>query len=190
MPSGMARASDAAPSSSSSPSSLSSLPSSSLPSPACAPAAGVSTADACAPSAPPRRVAIGVGCRAGRPAEAIDAAIDAALARHPGLAREAVALVATLDAKAAEPGLVACCARHGWPLVAITREVIAALTSGHDASSEAGGDPDDAPVQAVQARFGVAGVCEPCARAAAPNGTLLVPKTILDGVTVAIAGPL
>ncbi len=187
MPSGMARASDAAPLS------LSSLPSSSSPSPACAPAAGVPTADACAPSAVPRRVAIGVGCRAGRPAEAIDAAIDAALARHPGLAREAVALVATLDAKAAEPGLVACCARHGWPLVAITREVIAALTSGHDASSEAGGDPDDAPVravQAVQARFGVAGVCEPCARAAAPNGTLLVPKTILDGVTVAIAGPL
>ncbi|WP_246797836.1 cobalamin biosynthesis protein [Burkholderia perseverans] len=161
---------------------------SSLAMPACAPATGApdaaDAADALAPSAAPWRVAIGVGCRAGRPAEAIDAAIDAALARHPGLSREAIALVATLDAKAAEPGLVACCARHGWPLVAITREAIAALTSGPDASSDA------VPTSAVQARFGVAGVCEPCARAAVPNGTLLVPKTILDGVTVAIAGPL
>ncbi|WP_242468362.1 cobalamin biosynthesis protein [Burkholderia plantarii] len=128
-----------------------------------------------------------MGCRAGRPAEVIDAAIDAALARHPGLARDAVALVATLDAKATEPGLVACCARRGWPLVAITREAIAALTSRHEASGEAAAT---APVSAVQARFGVAGVCEPCAIAAAPNGALLVPKTILDGVTVAIAGPL
>ncbi|WP_254216270.1 cobalamin biosynthesis protein, partial [Burkholderia multivorans] len=40
------------------------------------------------------------------------------------------------------------------------------------------------------ARFGVAGVAEPCAQLAAPHGRLLAPKTIRDGVTVALAGPL
>ncbi|WP_186064122.1 cobalamin biosynthesis protein [Burkholderia gladioli] len=125
------------------------------------------------------RIVVGVGCRAGKSPEAIEAAIAAALARRPGLALTDIARVATLDAKAAEPGLVACCARHGWPLVAIAREAIA---------PDAPGDRT-APSSAAFARFGVEGVCEPCALAAAPHGRLLVPKTIVDGVTVAIAGP-
>ncbi|MEK6422617.1 MAG: cobalamin biosynthesis protein [Burkholderia gladioli] len=154
------------------------------------------------------RLAIGVGCRAGRPAEAIEAAIAAALARLGALhGREAashaqVACVATLDAKAGEPGLVACCERHGWPLRAIARETLLAMTpapGGHDAREaheapghDAGTRADTAGARrpsAVQARFGVDGVCEPCALAAAPQGRLLVPKTVVDGVTVAIAGP-
>ncbi|MCA7960002.1 cobalamin biosynthesis protein, partial [Burkholderia multivorans] len=47
-----------------------------------------------------------------------------------------------------------------------------------------------APSAAALARFGVAGVAEPCAQLAAPHGRLLAPKTIRDGVTVALAGPL
>ncbi|MEX3548578.1 MAG: cobalamin biosynthesis protein [Burkholderia sp.] len=130
------------------------------------------------------RVVVGVGCRAGKSPEAIAAAIDAALACWPGLVLADIARVATLDAKAAEPGLVTCCARHGWPLVAIAREAIAAR-------KEPGRLPADraAPTSAAFAHFGVEGVCEPCALAAAPNARLLVPKTIVDGVTVAISGP-
>ncbi|MEX3527263.1 MAG: cobalamin biosynthesis protein [Burkholderia sp.] len=135
-------------------------------------------------AAPRVVVGVGVGCRAGKSPEAIEAAIAAALARRPGLALADIARVATLDAKAAEPGLVACCARHGWPLVAIAREAIAA----REAPGLPAADPA-APTSAAFARFGVEGVCEPCALAAAPNGRLLVPKTIVDGVTVAIAGP-
>ncbi|MEX3613664.1 MAG: cobalamin biosynthesis protein [Burkholderia gladioli] len=137
-------------------------------------------------AAPP--IVVGVGCRAGKSPEAIEAAIAAALAlalaHRAGLALADIARVATLDAKAGEPGLVACCARHGWPLVAIAREAIAAR-------EEPGLPPADdaAPISAAFARFGVEGVCEPCALAAAPHGRLLVPKTIVDGVTVAIAGP-
>ncbi|MDN7717756.1 cobalamin biosynthesis protein [Burkholderia gladioli] len=126
------------------------------------------------------RIVVGVGCRAGKSPEAIEAAIAAALARRPGLALADIVRVATLDAKAAEPGLVACCARHGWPLVAIVREAIAPDAPPGDGT---------APSSAAFARFGVEGVCEPCALAAAPHGRLLVPKTIVDGVTVAIAGP-
>ncbi|MBN3729131.1 cobalamin biosynthesis protein CbiG, partial [Burkholderia sp. Ac-20379] len=133
----------------------------------------------------------------------IEAAIAAALARlgalhGPEAATHAqVACVATLDAKAGEPGLIACCERHGWPLRAISRDAIAARTQARETHEprephEAPGDEADAVTRrpsAVQARFGVDGVCEPCALAAAPQGRLLVPKTIVDGVTVAIAGP-
>ncbi|KGD29983.1 cobalamin biosynthesis protein [Burkholderia pseudomallei] len=136
------------------------------------------------------------GCRAGRPAEAIEAAIRAALARLPQASLADVGVVATLDAKAREPGLVACCARHGWPLVAFSRDEIAAhlarlaglARAGSDSGSGSGASP--APCAAARARFGVDGVCEPCARLAAPNGALIVRKLALDGVTAALAGPL
>ncbi len=138
-------------------------------------------------------VAVGIGCRAGSSAEAIEAAIDAALARLAGLSRARIARVATLDAKAGEPGLVACCTRHGWPLVAIAREVVATLCASCDAHADAADADATVAPSAVQARFGVPAVCEPCALAAVPNGwgpaRLLVPKTITGGVTVAIAGP-
>ncbi|MEX3555555.1 MAG: cobalamin biosynthesis protein, partial [Burkholderia gladioli] len=50
------------------------------------------------------RIVVGVGCRAGKSPEAIEAAIAAALARRAGLALADIARVATLDAKAGEPG--------------------------------------------------------------------------------------
>ncbi|CAJ2879285.1 cobalamin biosynthesis protein [Burkholderia pseudomallei] len=148
------------------------------------------------------RVALGIGCRAGRPAEAIEAAIRAALARLPQASLADVGVVATLDAKAREPGLVACCARHGWPLVAFSRDEIAAhlarlaglaradSDSGSGSGVGASPAPGAPPCAAARARFGVDGVCEPCARLAAPNGALIVRKLALDGVTAALAGPL
>ncbi|ONC30326.1 cobalamin biosynthesis protein CbiG [Burkholderia pseudomallei] len=154
------------------------------------------------------RVALGIGCRAGRPAEAIEAAIRAALARLPQASLADVGVVATLDAKAREPGLVACCARHGWPLVAFSRDEIAAhlarlaglARAGSDSGSDSGSGsgsgvgaspaPGAPPCAAARARFGVDGVCEPCACLAAPNGALIVRKLALDGVTAALAGPL
>ncbi|ONA29690.1 cobalamin biosynthesis protein CbiG, partial [Burkholderia pseudomallei] len=147
---------------------------------------------------PMMRVALGIGCRAGRPAEAIEAAIRAALARLPQASLADVGVVATLDAKAREPGLVACCARHGWPLVAFSRDEIAAHLArlaglaGSDSGSGSGASPAPGapPCAAARARFGVDGVCEPCACLAAPNGALIVRKLALDGVTAALAGPL
>lgn len=144
------------------------------------------------------RVALGIGCRAGRPAEAIEAAIRAALARLPQASLADVGVVATLDAKAREPGLVACCARHGWPLVAFSRDEIAAHLARlaglarADSGSGSGASPAPGapPCAVARARFGVDGVCEPCACLAAPNGALIVRKLALDGVTAALAGPL
>ncbi|MGN7981333.1 cobalamin biosynthesis protein [Burkholderia sp. 22313] len=123
------------------------------------------------------RVALGVGFRAGVSAAQLDAAIRAALAHYPGAAP---AVIATLADKARARPLRTLCARRGWPLVAFDAAQLAQCA-----------EPAlSGPSTVALARFGVAGVAEPCARLAAPNGRLLGPKSILGGVTVALAGPL
>ncbi|KVC58636.1 cobalamin biosynthesis protein [Burkholderia stagnalis] len=123
------------------------------------------------------QVALGLGFRAGVSAAQLDAAIRAALAHHPH-ARPAV--VATLVDKSRARALRTLCARRGWPLVAFD----AAQLAAHPELAAS------APSAAALARFGVAGVAEPCARLAAPHGRLLGPKFARGGVTVAFAGPL
>jgi cobalt-precorrin 5A hydrolase len=115
----------------------------------------------------------GIGCRRGVSAEQIEAAVRDALGGTLPFA--ALAAVASLDTKAAEPGLVAFCARHALPLHTFTRDQIAALDAPLTAS------------HAVREHLGVDGVCEPCALLAAHTHELLVPKCARDGVTVAIA---
>jgi cobalt-precorrin 5A hydrolase len=115
---------------------------------------------------------LGIGCRRGVALAQIEAAVTMALGALP-LAR--VRAVATLDEKASEPALRAFCAAHALPLLTYTREQL-------------GATPVLAPPSAAaQARFGVDGVCEPCARVGAGGGPLVRGKVALDGVTVAIA---
>ncbi len=93
-------------------------------------------------------------------------------------ASAAVASISTIAAKTQEPGLLAFCARHGLPLHGFSREAIAGCPS----------DMLRAPAsRRVQARFGVDGICEPCALLAAPGGSLVAGKAAWHGVTVAIA---
>jgi cobalt-precorrin 5A hydrolase len=117
---------------------------------------------------------LGIGCRRFASAEQIDAAVRAALGAH---ALDAVRAIATIDAKAQEPGLVAFCARHRLPLVVFTRAQIAELAAM----------PALAPSPAARAHLGVDGVCEPCALLASQGGRLVVGKTVHHGVTVAVA---
>jgi cobalt-precorrin 5A hydrolase len=115
---------------------------------------------------------LGIGCRRGVALAQIEAAVHLALGAAP-LTR--VTAVATLDAKADEPALREFCAAHALPLQTYTREQIATM-------------PTLAPPSAAaQARYGVDGVCEPCARLAAGGGPLWRGKLAKDGVTVAIA---
>ncbi|WP_322031394.1 cobalamin biosynthesis protein [Paraburkholderia sp. J76] len=115
---------------------------------------------------------LGIGCRGGATLAQIDAAVRAALGARP---LESVTAVATLDAKASEPALQAFCAAHALPLRTYTREQLAATPA------------QAPPCAAAQARFGVDGVCEPCALLAANGGPLVRGKQAFDGVTVAIA---
>jgi cobalt-precorrin 5A hydrolase len=116
---------------------------------------------------------LGIGCRKNVPVEKIAAAVTHALALI-GRTLSEVREVATIDLKAEEPGLLTFCAANELPLRVIAASDVAArgwVT---------------APSEWVQKNVGVDGVCEPCALIASPRGVLALPKTALEGVTVAI----
>lgn len=119
-----------------------------------------------------KTLCVGIGCRQHTSVDQIGAAVHAALGAYPFAA---IRTLATIESKAGEPGLLEFCARHALPLQTLSRAEIAAVS----------GVPT--PSAAAREHLGVDGVCEPCALLAAPAGRLLVTKTVLDGVTVAIA---
>ncbi|MER6259629.1 precorrin-3B C(17)-methyltransferase [Streptomyces sp900105245] len=108
----------------------------------------------------PPSLVVGVGASRGAPTEEVLGLIGEAL-REAGLSAGSVAELATVDAKAAEPGLVAAAGRLGVPLVAYSAEELAAVEVPN---------PSDAPLAAV----GTPSVAEAAALAA--GGELLVPK--------------
>ncbi|MGY1773429.1 cobalamin biosynthesis protein [Blastococcus sp. SYSU D00813] len=110
---------------------------------------------------------VGIGARPGVTAEEVLAAVDAVLPPDAGDVR-----LATLDARAAEPGIAAAAAARGWPL------------TGHPAEELA-----RVPVETVSARVAAAVGTPSVAEAAAllGGGRLLVGRTVSGRVTVAVA---
>jgi cobalt-precorrin 5A hydrolase len=113
---------------------------------------------------------IGIGCRRGVSATQIQAAVFAALA-HRSL--EQVRALASIESKADEAGLLEFAASHGLALSYFSRDQLAQV--------------DTAPSAKVHEHIGVGGVCEACALLASHDGYLIIPKLVVDGVTVAIA---
>ncbi|AKJ13977.1 Precorrin methylase [Streptomyces incarnatus] len=108
----------------------------------------------------PPSLVVGVGASRGAPAEEVLGLVEGAL-REAGLSPRSVAELATVDAKAEEPGIVAAAERLGVPLVTYSAEELAAVEVPN---------PSDAPLAAV----GTPSVAE--AAALLPGGELLVPK--------------
>lgn len=118
-----------------------------------------------------RNAVVGVGCRRGCEPAILQDSVEAALAGL-GLAPEAVATLATIDLKAAEPAVVELAANRGWRLRTFSAQALAAQ-SGDFASSEF-----------VQTHVGVDNVCE---RALACCGAVRVlNKQAHQGTTVAV----
>ena len=118
-----------------------------------------------------RNAVVGVGCRRGCEPAILQDSVEAALAGL-GLAPEAVATLATIDLKAAEPAVVELAAKHSWRLRTFSAQALAAQ-SGDFASSEF-----------VQTHVGVDNVCE---RALACCGAVRVlNKQAHLGTTVAV----
>jgi cobalt-precorrin 5A hydrolase len=119
---------------------------------------------------PMMTLAIGIGCRRGMSADAIEHAVRETLATHEFTD---IAVVASIDAKKDEAGLLLFCERHRLQLQLFSADEIARTSS----------------VSSRHARehMNVDGVCEPCALLASRGGQLIVSKTIVGGVTVAIA---
>ena len=120
----------------------------------------------------PRVLHIGVGCRRGTPAEAIEAAILKILAEYK-LRPEAVAGVASIDVKENEAGLLECCRSHGWPIRFYSAAQLNAVQGSFSKS------------EFVKNTVGVDNVCERAA--AASGGEIIVKKTAMNGVTAAVA---
>ncbi|MBJ7452547.1 MAG: cobalamin biosynthesis protein [Blastococcus sp.] len=110
---------------------------------------------------------VGLGAVSGVGADEVLAAVDAVLPSGTAGVR-----LATLDARAAEPGVREAAARRGWVLV------------GHPAA-ELAGVPVPTPSARVAAAVGTGSVAE--AAALLHGGTLAVPKTVHGRVTVAVS---
>ena len=122
----------------------------------------------------PRVLALGVGCRRGIPAAALEEALAALLEREK-LCVKSICKVCTIDRKAGEPGLLAFCAAHGWPLETYTAARLAQAPGRFT------------PSAFVAQTVGVDNVCERAAVCGAEGGALLVGKQAGGGVTLALA---
>lgn len=121
----------------------------------------------------PRLVAVGIGCRKGTSEEKIDKAVEQCL-REERIRPEAVFVVASIDLKREEEGILSYCSRKG----------IQFLTYSSDTLRQVPGEFTDSPF--VEQITGVSNVCERSA-VAASGGSLICRKRIYEGVTVALA---
>lgn len=120
----------------------------------------------------PPSLVVGVGASRGAPAAEVGALVDLAL-REAGLSPLSVAHLATVDAKAAEPGILAAARERGWPVVTHPAATLAAIAVPN-------------PSAVVAAAVGTPSVAE-AAVLARGGGDLLVPKRTLPGVDPATA---
>lgn len=121
----------------------------------------------------PRIGVLGVGCRRGTSERTLEAAFRS-FTGQTGLLESAIIAAASIDLKAEEPGLLAFCARHGWPLTTYSAQQLAAVPGSFT------------PSAFVRSVTGVDNVCERSA-VLCSGGALEIQKRVLDGVTLALA---
>ena len=124
----------------------------------------------------PRIAYLGIGCRKGTSADAIEQTVQSALV-SANLPWQAICGAASIDIKQNEPGLLLFCEKHRLPFRTFTAEQL------QNAKGEF------APSAFVQQTVGVDNVCERAAVCAAQNGTLILHKFAQNGVTAAVAVP-
>jgi cobalt-precorrin 5A hydrolase/precorrin-3B C17-methyltransferase len=119
----------------------------------------------------PPSLAVGVGASRGVTAEEILGLVDAVLA-EAGVSPHCVAAMATLDAKACEPGIVSAARRRGWPVLSYPAGRLAEIAVPH-------------PSAEVAAAVGTPSVSE--AAALASGGQLVIAKRKTRNATAALA---
>lgn len=115
---------------------------------------------------------LGIGCRKNTPCGAIRDAVNRVLERH-GLDIRAVKQAASIDLKAGEPGLLEYCREQKIPISFYTPEKLGSVEGDFTASAF------------VRETTGVDNVCERASKIGAE--TIIVRKTAVNGVTVAVA---
>jgi cobalt-precorrin 5A hydrolase len=122
----------------------------------------------------PPAVSLGVGCKRGTGAEAIDAAFEEIL-RTSGVHPLSAGFAFSLDRKADEPGILEFCRRRGLEYRTFSAEELAAAEGRFSASDF------------VRRVTGIDNVCERAAVLGSGGGTLLAEKQAGNGVTMALA---
>jgi cobalt-precorrin 5A hydrolase len=117
---------------------------------------------------------VGIGCRRGTPAAAIVAAVQGAL-RKAGARLDRVRLLASADIKSREAGLLKAAEELGVGVRFIPSDEIRSTAKEFRRS------------KFVAAKVQLPAVAEPSALLAGRRTQLLLPKTIIRGVTVAVA---
>lgn len=120
----------------------------------------------------PQVLVAGVGCRRGAPAADILGLLER-VCRKRGLSRDSIGVVASIEAKRDEPGLLEAAARLGAALAFFSPEQLAAVPAPH-------------PSDTVKRHMGVGSVCEAAAMLASVGGKLLAPKTVTKCSTAAL----
>jgi cobalt-precorrin 5A hydrolase len=120
----------------------------------------------------PKVLVLGVGCNRGTSRGEIELVIQGTLAAAR-LSVLSVRTVATIDVKADEPGLLAVCQQHGWPLVTYSAEQLNRVSIPH-------------PSETVFKYVGSYGVSEPAAKLASGAEDWMVEKVRSGNVTISV----
>lgn len=121
-----------------------------------------------------KKIIIGIGCRRGIDKIEIIKGVRYALSLT-GCSMKNVRYIATIDLKQNEPGLKEACRQLGLPLRIVSAELIKKFNGTYERSSF------------VKEKIGVEGVSEPCALIVARRPKLILGKTKIGRVTVAVA---
>jgi cobalt-precorrin 5A hydrolase len=124
----------------------------------------------------PATLAVGVGCRRGTTSTEIDDALTIACQKI-GRSKRSIALIGTTDFKKNETGLLAIAQQLKIPLRVFTNEQLKDCINRNNLKTS----------NFVQEKIGVGNVCEPAALLSGQAGKLLLPKTVIGRVTVAVA---
>lgn len=120
----------------------------------------------------PKVFTLGIGCRKGTSEKQIGQAVQTAFEKKQ-LDMRAIKQAASIDIKREEQGLLSFCDRYGIPITFYSAQQLNALPGAFTASGF------------VKKVTGVDNVCERAALMG--GGQLIVPKTAVDGVTVAVS---
>lgn len=121
----------------------------------------------------PTDLSVGIGCKRGKTEEQIRKAVKDTFVRN-GLLMERIAVVASVDRKADEQGIIDFAEKMRVPYMTYSSEYLNTFEGEFTSSAF------------VRKQVGVDNVCERSAYAASENKKCLVKKTVCDGITVAV----